>query len=209
MDPRRIEVSDYGFPAAMPVARRAGSGGVRFGFVGTMAWHKGAHVLLDAAKRLRGAFEVVVSGDAECRAGILRAASSATPPGCRCASPARSIAPTWRTIYGDLDVLVVPSLWPENSPLVIHEAFMHGVAVVGARVGGIPELVDEAMNGLHLRGVLAGCARGAAAAVRRRAGPRRAPGGRGAGGEVDWRRTRGNGSRATSALVAGRAAAGA
>ena len=50
-------------------------------------------------------------------------------------------------VYGELDVLVVPSLWPENSPLVIHEAFMHGVAVVGSRVGGIPELVTEGVNG--------------------------------------------------------------
>ena len=54
---------------------------------------------------------------------------------------------TMPAIYGRLDVLVVPSLWPENSPLVIHEAFMHGVAVVGARIGGIPELVEDGVNG--------------------------------------------------------------
>jgi glycosyltransferase involved in cell wall biosynthesis len=45
-------------------------------------------------------------------------------------------------------VLVVPSLWPENSPLVIHEAFMHGVPVVGARTGGIPGLVTDGASGL-------------------------------------------------------------
>ncbi len=33
------------------------------GFVGTMAWHKGAHVLIEAARRLRGSFEVVIAGD--------------------------------------------------------------------------------------------------------------------------------------------------
>ena len=44
-------------------------------------------------------------------------------------------------------MLVVPSLWPENSPLVIHEAFMHGVAVVGARLGGILDLVEDGVNG--------------------------------------------------------------
>jgi glycosyltransferase involved in cell wall biosynthesis len=38
-------------------------------------------------------------------------------------------------------------LWPENSPLVIHEAFMHGAAVVGSRLGGIPELVTDGVNG--------------------------------------------------------------
>ena len=47
-------------------------------------------------------------------------------------------------VFGQLDVLVVPSIWPENSPLVIHEAFMHGVAVVGAATGGIPDLIRDA-----------------------------------------------------------------
>src|SRR5439155_3810422 len=51
-------------------------------------------------------------------------------------------------VYDALDVLVVPSLWPENSPLVIHEAFMHGVTVVGSRTGGIPGLVVDGVNGL-------------------------------------------------------------
>ena len=51
-------------------------------------------------------------------------------------------------MFGGLDVLVVPSLWLENSPLVIHEAFMHGVAVVGSRLGGIPDLVNDDVNGL-------------------------------------------------------------
>ena len=51
-------------------------------------------------------------------------------------------------VYGGLDVLVVPSLWPENSPLVIHEAFMHGLPVVGARVGGVPGLVQHGVHGL-------------------------------------------------------------
>ncbi len=50
-------------------------------------------------------------------------------------------------VYGQIDVLVVPSLWLENSPLVIHEAFMAGVPVVGARIGGIVDLVEEGRNG--------------------------------------------------------------
>ena len=51
-------------------------------------------------------------------------------------------------VYGGLDVLVVPSLWPENSPLVIHEAFMQGLPVVGARIGGVPGLVQHGVHGL-------------------------------------------------------------
>jgi len=50
--------------------------------------------------------------------------------------------------YGGLDVLVVPSLWLENSPLVIHEAFMAGVPVVAARIGGIADLIEHGRTGL-------------------------------------------------------------
>ena len=38
---------------------------------------------------------------------------------------------------------VVPSIWMENSPLTIYESFAEGVPVIGAAVGGIPELVGE------------------------------------------------------------------
>ena len=42
----------------------------------------------------------------------------------------------------------MPSLWLENSPLVIHEAFMTGIPIVGARIGGIADLVEHGVNGL-------------------------------------------------------------
>ena len=146
-DERRIEVSDYGFTQPPQVPRDRKRAHVTIGFVGTMAWHKGAHVLIEAVRRLRGAFEVVIAGDPERRPGIPRPAEA------RRRRPARAVRgrvrprERCREIYGGLDVLVVPSLWPENSPLVIHEAFMHGVAVVGARMGGIPELVEDGVNG--------------------------------------------------------------
>jgi glycosyltransferase involved in cell wall biosynthesis len=47
-----------------------------------------------------------------------------------------------------MDVLVVPSLWLENSPFVVHEAFLAGVPVVAARIGGLADLVEHERNGL-------------------------------------------------------------
>jgi len=58
----------------------------------------------------------------------------------------------------------VPSLWLENSPLVIHEAFMAGVPVIASRIGGITGLVDDGVNGLL---VDPGSAAALAAALRR------------------------------------------
>ena len=50
-----------------------------------------------------------------------------------------------------IDVLVVPSIWPENSPLAIQEAFLAGLPVVASRIGGIPEMVTDGKNGLLFR----------------------------------------------------------
>ena len=44
--------------------------------------------------------------------------------------------------------LVVPSKWPEVSGLVVYEAFALGKCVVASRMGGIPELIDDEVNGL-------------------------------------------------------------
>ena len=37
---------------------------------------------------------------------------------------------------------MVPSIWRENSPLTIHEAFLSGVPVVASRLGGSVELLE-------------------------------------------------------------------
>jgi glycosyltransferase involved in cell wall biosynthesis len=47
----------------------------------------------------------------------------------------------------EADFLIVPSLCLENSPTVIYEAFAAGVPVLGSRIGGISELIEEGKNG--------------------------------------------------------------
>lgn len=45
--------------------------------------------------------------------------------------------------------LVVPSVWEEPFGLTVAEAFACGTPVLGARVGAIPGMVDDRVNGLH------------------------------------------------------------
>ena len=45
-------------------------------------------------------------------------------------------------------VVVVPSEWYENCPMSVLEAMAYGKPVVGSRMGGIPELVEEGITGL-------------------------------------------------------------
>ena len=47
--------------------------------------------------------------------------------------------------------VVVPSIWWENSPMVIQEAFMHRRPVICSGVGGMAEKVTDGVDGLHFR----------------------------------------------------------
>jgi len=47
--------------------------------------------------------------------------------------------------------LVVPSIWYENNPFSIIEALCMGTPVLGAKIGGIPELIEERENGFLFR----------------------------------------------------------
>lgn len=50
-------------------------------------------------------------------------------------------------IYCDASLLILPTLWMENCPVSVLEAFAHGRAVVATRIGGVPELVDDGRTG--------------------------------------------------------------
>jgi len=55
-----------------------------------------------------------------------------------------------RTVFDAVDGIVVPSIWDENAPLVIHEAQQARVPVITADAGGMRELVADGVNGyLH------------------------------------------------------------
>ncbi len=144
----KIRISDYGFVSVLRARRNTARGPLRIGYVGTLVWHKGVHVLLDAVRELPAdAFELKIFGNPGVfpeYAADLRARAEGLPVRFMGAFERDQIA----DVYAQIDVLVVPSLWLENSPLVIHEAFMAGIPVVGARIGGIADLVTEGQTGL-------------------------------------------------------------
>ena len=50
-------------------------------------------------------------------------------------------------LFAQTDVLVVPSVWWENSPTVIYEAYLHKVPVIVSDAGGAKELVINGQTG--------------------------------------------------------------
>jgi glycosyltransferase involved in cell wall biosynthesis len=54
-------------------------------------------------------------------------------------------------LMADIDWVVVPSIWWENSPLVIQEAYLHRRPVICSNVGGMAEKVRDGLSGLHFQ----------------------------------------------------------
>jgi glycosyltransferase involved in cell wall biosynthesis len=144
----RIEVLPNGVaPPARQPARRPGPRTV-FGFLGTIVPHKGLHVLLEAVERLGvGAIELRVAGsgryapayDAQMRARSAQLGAHHAGPLDR-----EGVA----EFLAAIDVLVVPSLWMENAPVVIQEARQQGATVLASRLGGMAEAVEDGVDGV-------------------------------------------------------------
>jgi glycosyltransferase involved in cell wall biosynthesis len=125
----------------------------RIGFVGRLNRWKGYEVFLEAATRLverhREADFVLIGGappGEEGRLVDLRTAIERADLGSRIFAIGHQ--PWADRAYGELDVVAVPSTWPEPFGLVIVEAMRAGAAVVATRHGAAPELIDDGVTGL-------------------------------------------------------------
>jgi glycosyltransferase involved in cell wall biosynthesis len=135
-------------------APRAGfhdPGRIRLAFVGRLAHEKGLHTLLAALEilvrqkgydaelilcgegRERGALEIAAE-----RLGLAERVTFAgfVPPG-----------ESLYRILGTVDALVLPSI-SEGVPKVLLEAMARGLPVIASNVGGIPNIVEQDVNGI-------------------------------------------------------------
>lgn len=142
-----------------PAAQERVSGVMTFGCVGQITAHKGADVVVEAARRLAGdgeVFEVAFFGD-----GVLAEPLKAESRGL----PVRfhSFVHEVDRAYSQIDVLVAVSRRESSSNAVL-EAMARGIPCIVSDVGGLPELVRSGEAGLI---VPAGDATGLAEAMRR------------------------------------------
>ena len=127
---------------------------VRFGFLGSLYPPKGVHVLIEAFKQLNSdQAELHIWGDAP-NPGAQAYADQVRAQGRHVANLVfeGGFAPgELPSVLRQTDVLVVPSTWYENNPLVILEAFAAGIPALAGDIGGMAELVQDDLNGLQYR----------------------------------------------------------
>lgn len=150
---RKLVYLDYGF-ARERMAGRSRSPGepFTFGYIGTHIPAKGIHDLIRAFGLVRGEAKLRIWGrprgqDTE----ALRSIAASLPAG---VAERVEWLPEYRNqqivrdVFDRCDAIVVPSVWVENSPLVIHEAQQARVPVITANAGGMAEYVHHEVNGL-------------------------------------------------------------
>ncbi|NKC13743.1 MAG: glycosyltransferase [Gammaproteobacteria bacterium] len=150
---RKLVYRDYGFDLERLRGRcRAPGEPFVFGYIGTHIPAKGIHHLLAAFGRVRGAARLRIWGrprgqDTQSLKAIARALPDNAGERVEWLSEYRN-QDIVRDVFNRVDAIVVPSIWAENSPLVIHEALQARVAVITARYGGMAEYVHHEVNGL-------------------------------------------------------------
>jgi glycosyltransferase involved in cell wall biosynthesis len=112
---------------------------LRFGFLGSLLPHKGAHVAVAAFRGTDpGLATLTVYGDPTISPPYAAELSAARTPAVRFAGnfPEAEKA----AVYGGLDVLIVPSLGLESFGIAAREAMACGVPVVASRLGALTEI---------------------------------------------------------------------
>lgn len=147
----RLTVLPYGLEPdriqAIPVARPRRA--LRLGFCGVLSPWKAPHLAVEAVRGTAAEVTLQVHGRVDepmFQDYIDRMrASAAGDPRIVFAGPyGAAEAPR---VFADMDVLIVPSTWYENTPFVVLEAFAAGVPVLASDLGGLAEVVRPGENG--------------------------------------------------------------
>ena len=121
---------------------------INFGFIGTVLPHKGVEVLVDAFKQVSSdkIRLKIYGGYFEQREYFSRLSAKAKEDG-RIEFCGDYEFSNISQVLAGIDVVVVPSLWYENAPLVIGTAQAFGIPVIATRLGGMKEMVVDGVNG--------------------------------------------------------------
>jgi glycosyltransferase involved in cell wall biosynthesis len=157
LPPEKVVTEEYGRLPVTPAQTRDRRKRNRLVFIGQLSYFKGINVLLEAMKRLQ-------EDEVDVHLSVYGANLELQPDEFR-NEFAELLEATKETvdfegefnhddlptIMADADWVVVPSVWWENSPLVIQEAAQHRRPVIASDIGGMAEKVHDGVSGLHFR----------------------------------------------------------
>ena len=137
---------DYGFDFNLiRSVKKKPSYKIRFGFLGRIIPVKGISLLISSFNKLKDhKAELNIFGKLPSSSIYLEERCNNSAINFRGEYDYENIS----EVLSNIDVLIVPSIWYENSPLVIHEAFIAKIPIIASNLGGMVELVQNEKNGL-------------------------------------------------------------
>jgi glycosyltransferase involved in cell wall biosynthesis len=147
--PNKIEVIHYGiFEPRIKKVEKKQSDRLRFGYIGNILPHKGAHLLISAFNKISNEnVDLKIYGDTNqdpAYSKKLRKMSK-NPHVQFCGKYFPESLPK---IFSEIDIMVMPSIWLEMAPFVIIEALAAGVPVITANIGGMREIIQRQNGGI-------------------------------------------------------------
>ncbi len=122
-----------------------GQNNITFGFVGTINKLKNVEMLIEAFSLTDDDISLKIYGSGEYE--FIEKIKALTKKDRRISYYGEYKTAHLPKIFSELDIAVVPS-FIESYSLVVREAFSAGVPVIASNVGGIPEIVENGVNGL-------------------------------------------------------------
>jgi glycosyltransferase involved in cell wall biosynthesis len=156
IDEKLLHLVHFGIDTAPlePFQTKTESPELRIGFIGTLFEHKGVDLLVEAFQQLPADAQAVLKiyGDPkqfpEYGEKLIKMAQRPGGNSSKIqflgAFPNNRLGP----VLSEIDVLVVPSRWYENTPLVIQSALATKTPLVATNLGGLSELIIHEKNGL-------------------------------------------------------------
>ena len=146
----KIIYLDYGFPTAYLTQsiKSKEKTNFTFGYIGTHIISKGVNQLIEAFSEIEEPATLKIFGKENGQSTNALKLLAATSKN-KIEFPGEYINHNLADeVFSKVDCIVVPSIWTENSPLVIHEAQSCKVPVITADFGGMKEYVQHKVNGL-------------------------------------------------------------
>ena len=149
VDKNKVYYSKYGFNfSQIQKHKKQPHKTITFGFTGRIIHTKGVHLLCEAFSKVIGDARLVIWGDAGNEYGRKLVAEYS---GKNIEFKGRYHNDELQKVLDSFDVLVCPSIWLENAPLVIQEAQAAELPVLVSDRGGMAELVHDGVDGFTFK----------------------------------------------------------
>ena len=146
---KKIQVLHHGLETEGLKPATASLGGpLKLIFIGSLVYHKGVHVLLEAfARRPHANIELSIYGEANLPSPYVHSLKKEAANDPRVKLMGTFPISEMGRVLGTADALVMPALWYENEPLVVKAARYVGLPVLASNIGTLATSVQDGVNG--------------------------------------------------------------